>query len=372
MTVSRDARVGRGYISRQGDTGSIIWRSCRDSQNIGIGAASVELPAAPGQIVFQDALGVHPPSEALLDNFILGYGTTPYRVKQAVDYSDIYTIASSGDAGSRAPQYVPEQVAIYAPLNSGYVRKVTAAGYTDLVARSAQIQQAGIARLGNVLVAQWYNGLGTHPLAVSVDSGVSWTPATGPYIGGYAIPQGICASNARFISTGQLTANDPRVAYSTNGTGWTVLALPDYSSGGITQDVVAIGDRVVCAGTRDPGNNTTRVHYSTDGGLTWANSGYPHTASNIVSRLLVAGSTFYLQLTNGGSYEGLAYYSQDGITWIGMPAPPTGTIARLRGAVQGSAWFVTSLGDTRTYNPATGWSSPLILATTSDYYWGAP
>lgn len=67
MTVSRDARVGRGYISRQGDTGSIIWRSCRDSQNIGTASSAVNLTTAPGQILFSLGTSVRCGGEALVD-----------------------------------------------------------------------------------------------------------------------------------------------------------------------------------------------------------------------------------------------------------------------------------------------------------------
>ena len=52
MTIARDSRIGRGYIAREGDTGSVVWRSSRDTHDIGVGAAAVTMPAAPGQIVF--------------------------------------------------------------------------------------------------------------------------------------------------------------------------------------------------------------------------------------------------------------------------------------------------------------------------------
>ena len=52
MTIARDSRIGRGYIAREGDTGSVVWASSRDALAVSKGAARVSVSGRPGQLVF--------------------------------------------------------------------------------------------------------------------------------------------------------------------------------------------------------------------------------------------------------------------------------------------------------------------------------
>ena len=68
MTIARDARIGRGYIAREGDTGSVIWATSRDAMAISKGTSRVSVAGRPGQLVFyrdQVPVGVVPPGTAI-------------------------------------------------------------------------------------------------------------------------------------------------------------------------------------------------------------------------------------------------------------------------------------------------------------------
>ena len=58
MTISRDSRIGRGYIAREGDTGSVVWASSRDALAVSKGAARMSVGGRPGQLVFSDGASV--------------------------------------------------------------------------------------------------------------------------------------------------------------------------------------------------------------------------------------------------------------------------------------------------------------------------
>ena len=67
MTIARDSRIGRGYIAREGDTGSVVWASSRDALAVSKGAARVSIAGRPGQLVFTTGgTAVVPPNTALV------------------------------------------------------------------------------------------------------------------------------------------------------------------------------------------------------------------------------------------------------------------------------------------------------------------
>ena len=57
MTITRDSCIGRGYLAREGDTGSVVWASGRDSRTILKGALRVSIASSPGQMVFSSSIG---------------------------------------------------------------------------------------------------------------------------------------------------------------------------------------------------------------------------------------------------------------------------------------------------------------------------
>lgn len=64
MSIVRSDNAGRGYIAREGDTGSVIWQSHRDTRTVGK-TGRVVVPARPGQLVFSDGASVLSPGESL-------------------------------------------------------------------------------------------------------------------------------------------------------------------------------------------------------------------------------------------------------------------------------------------------------------------
>lgn len=67
MTVSRDSRIGRGYLAREGNTGSLVWATSRDALAVSKGALRVGVSGRPGQLVFTTGgTAVVPPNTALV------------------------------------------------------------------------------------------------------------------------------------------------------------------------------------------------------------------------------------------------------------------------------------------------------------------
>jgi len=64
VTIARDSRIGRGYIAREGDTGSVVWATGRNALAVSKGAARVSVSGRPGQLVFSDFAGVYTPGIA--------------------------------------------------------------------------------------------------------------------------------------------------------------------------------------------------------------------------------------------------------------------------------------------------------------------
>ena len=69
MTIARDSRIGRGYIAREGDTGSVVWATSRDALAVSKGAARVSVGGRPGQLVFSFGANAYRSGDALPQPF---------------------------------------------------------------------------------------------------------------------------------------------------------------------------------------------------------------------------------------------------------------------------------------------------------------
>jgi hypothetical protein len=142
--------------------------------------------------------------------------------------------------------------------------------------------------------------------------GVNWTATT--YVPGTVLYD-LAASDARIVASGQTFANDPWVetAFVDFDNGWTLVYMPDYSSGGSVYTVAAKDTQnIVAVGTRDPGNGTIRICYSVDGGLSYsvASGRPPDISSRFAVKVRSNGSIFLVTLSDGSIWS-----SVDGDVW---------------------------------------------------------
>lgn len=62
----RSSAPGKGFLARQGNTGTLVWGSFRSAHAVTIGAAQVALAGVPGQLVFANGPSVFNPGEAIV------------------------------------------------------------------------------------------------------------------------------------------------------------------------------------------------------------------------------------------------------------------------------------------------------------------
>jgi hypothetical protein len=354
----RDERIlDPGHAGLQGSSGSTWWLSNKGRRRLtkfvnGQIVGEINTVGRAGQQVFSySGKTVVGPGYPIYDSYILSYGFSPYSVKDNPTLADRYFITATGSETDRPPLYIPEQGAVYFPRNTGNIGRSTAVAYSEVSAQTAHTTQRGIARVGNTIVAMWLNGYNSNPMARSLDIGTTWGSFAGPFaIGsGFNYATGLAATTTNFIIVGTLVAADVQIRTSTDSVTWTARTVPDTGLGGQVGYVVAIGNVAVVAGVY---SSTLRLHYSTDGGITWANASAPHDTLGNVSTLFASATHFFVYVSNDTSY-----YSSNGSTWVAVPAPPTGTIVRLIGTVGVEGWYVNSTGLVYGYTPEVGWSA---------------
>jgi hypothetical protein len=129
------------------------------------------------------------------------------------------------------------------------------------------------------------------------DDGTTWTAYNGPYAGGSGYGSSVCASTFQFLHCGQTATSTPALSKSSDAVTWTALTLPSDPSSGSCGAIAANGDDVVVLGTNSTG---MRVHYSHDGGNTWADANINGLTADLYTTVLFACPTGFYSYGAGG------------------------------------------------------------------------
>ncbi len=137
MTIARDSRIGRGYIAREGDTGSVVWATGRNALAVSKGAARVSVSGRPGQLVFSDGASVFGAGESLYpqDAAYICPGDTGSAAQYAGRYLGKWPLQSNffASAGFAQENIYPD------PFSPGTVAFGALGGKACLIASSGNV-----------------------------------------------------------------------------------------------------------------------------------------------------------------------------------------------------------------------------------------